>query len=612
MKRKKTFLSVVSCVVAFVMFFSLAACQTKKDPQITAIALDKTEATVNVGETVRLSITATYDNQTTDSLSSSAEGLIWSSSNESVATVAKGVVSGKAMGSATVTAKFGDYTATCDVTVHSLEVRISETSITIEKDSTKQLSAEIYLDGEKTDGEIEWSSNDETIATVDENGNVLGYGEGTTSIVAKRKGGSQSATCAVEVIWSKPADYNPIAWVEQNKLAQNTWGFWWAQDPSWANGTVIKYSEGGVYTSAYTESPANLKEGYEYIGMGKITFEYEVVTPGEIWGVQAFYRSTDNQEGGKLAYNHLYEVTFTVESNLAGKIGINPYNDIRDQGADESDEEYEAYLAALEAEGKYTPNNSEYEIKAGTQEVRVVFRHDDCGYIFQEGIYDNMGSAMHLQLAALTGGKAKVTVYNFQFKDLGAATYPVPDDESKHVGSSGSETLPTHPAAPEVKPASASTVTGVTLTVEGDKAIFNLAGQVDLAQFGNSVETAKTWLTATHFDLQQCGGSWASYAFERVNVTVNADGTFLIKYDITYLSVDNAGTGAYTSHFTEKETSEEGYADNHYRDVKLDEESAVPGASITVGGKKYTIVNVVGGSQQADNWGCVSIKVENV
>lgn len=35
------------------------------------------------------------------------------------------------------------------------------------------------------------------------------------------------------------------------------------------------------------------------------------------------------------------------------------------------------------------------------------------------------------------------------------------------------------------------------------------------------------------------------------------------------------------------------------------------GAYITVGNKKYSIVNIVGGEEQTNNWGCVSIKVEN-
>lgn len=610
MKLKKTILSVMACAVSLVMLFSLAACgdETKKDPQVTAIALDKTEASVNTGETVRLTVKATYDDDTSADLSSGAEGLAWKSSDESIATVTRGVVSGKAQGETTVTATYGDYTATCSVTVYSLVVEISDATASLEKGATKQLTASVKKAGTATDDKVEWSSSDPSVATVDATtGLVTAWAEGTSTVTAKRAGGNQSATCAVSVTWSnKPASYAAMDFAEQNKLEENVWGYWNGQ-PGWSTGEATAYE---AYTEDY-ETGKTAAEGYEYIGLNKATFDFEVTDYLANWTYQAFFRSTNNQEGGKLEYNHDYEVTFKIKSNQAGEVTVSPYDDVRAQNAGETADEYKAYVDGLIADGTLTEHDFEIEANVETT-LTVKFRHDDCGYVFADGVYDNMGSAIHLQLAGLgkDGGRVQVSVYDFQFKDLGPATYPVADDESKHAGATND--YPAHPADPEVKHVSASSVTGVTLTVEGEKAIYNLAGTVDLAQFGNDVATAKTWLTATHFDLQQCGGSWTGYAFDRVDVTVNADGTFLIKYDITYLPLDSAGTGAYTSHFTEKETSEDGYDANHYRDVKLDETAAVPGASITVGNKKYTIVNNVGGIDQASNWGCVAIKVENV
>ncbi len=155
--------------------------------------------------------------------------------------------------------------------------------------------------------------------------------------------------------------------------------------------------------------------------------------------------------------------------------------------------------------------------------------------------------------------------------------------------------------------------------MEDGKAIFNLAGTVKLDAFEN-VDAAKAWLNATPFDLQECGGGWKKWEFTRVSVSVDEeDSTFLIKYDITRLTVDatsDNSTGAYSAHFTEKLPDEEGYSDNKLRDLQLDRESAVPGESITVGDKKYSIVNFNGSEEndwsQAYNYGCVAIKVENV
>lgn len=80
---------------------------------VTGITLDKTQASINVGETVTLAATVTPDNATNKTVT-------WTSSDSTVATVdANGVVTGvKAQDAAvTITAKAGDKTATCTVTV---------------------------------------------------------------------------------------------------------------------------------------------------------------------------------------------------------------------------------------------------------------------------------------------------------------------------------------------------------------------------------------------------------------------------------------------------------------------------------------------------------------
>ena len=70
------------------------------------VSLDKTEVTLAAGETVTLTATA--------------EGVIWNSSNNTVATVENGVVKAVAMGKATITATVGEETAACVVTVNGV------------------------------------------------------------------------------------------------------------------------------------------------------------------------------------------------------------------------------------------------------------------------------------------------------------------------------------------------------------------------------------------------------------------------------------------------------------------------------------------------------------
>lgn len=78
------------------------------------IALDVATASVVEGSTITLNATVT-PNDTTDAVT-------WSSSDESIATVAAGVVTGVAPGTATITAKCGEKTADCVVTVIPAEV----------------------------------------------------------------------------------------------------------------------------------------------------------------------------------------------------------------------------------------------------------------------------------------------------------------------------------------------------------------------------------------------------------------------------------------------------------------------------------------------------------
>ena len=79
---------------------------------VTGVTLDKTEAALNIGETLTLTATVAPDNATDQTVT-------WTSSDETVATVADGVVTAVAVGTATITVTTTDgaKTATCAVTV---------------------------------------------------------------------------------------------------------------------------------------------------------------------------------------------------------------------------------------------------------------------------------------------------------------------------------------------------------------------------------------------------------------------------------------------------------------------------------------------------------------
>lgn len=75
----------------------------------TGISLSASTASVEAGKAVTLTATVT-PNDTTDSI-------VWSSSNNSLATVENGVVTAISSGSVTITATCGNYSATCAITV---------------------------------------------------------------------------------------------------------------------------------------------------------------------------------------------------------------------------------------------------------------------------------------------------------------------------------------------------------------------------------------------------------------------------------------------------------------------------------------------------------------
>ncbi len=80
--------------------------------RVTGLALDRTEATVQEGDTVTLRPVFTPENASNQTVS-------WSTSSQYVATVQNGVVTGVSEGEATITATSADggFTAQCVVTV---------------------------------------------------------------------------------------------------------------------------------------------------------------------------------------------------------------------------------------------------------------------------------------------------------------------------------------------------------------------------------------------------------------------------------------------------------------------------------------------------------------
>ena len=160
---------------------------------VTSVTLDRTTLGLVEGDQAVLTATVSPDNATDPTVT-------WTTSNASIATVEDGMVTAVKAGTATITAKAGDKTAKCTVTVTAAFVPV--TSVTLNKTTLEMtegdettLTATVKPDN-ATDKTVTWSSSDATVATVAD-GKVKALKAGTVTITATA--GEKSATCAVTV-----------------------------------------------------------------------------------------------------------------------------------------------------------------------------------------------------------------------------------------------------------------------------------------------------------------------------------------------------------------------------------------------------------------------------
>lgn len=98
---------------AAILLVSVTACKNEEDDDtiaVTSVALNKESTELTLGSTESLTASVSPDNATDKTVT-------WTSSNTDVATVNNGLVSAITAGEAVITAKAGDKTATCTVTV---------------------------------------------------------------------------------------------------------------------------------------------------------------------------------------------------------------------------------------------------------------------------------------------------------------------------------------------------------------------------------------------------------------------------------------------------------------------------------------------------------------
>ena len=167
---------------------------------VTSITLSQTTLSLAVGSTQTLTATVLPTNATNKSVA-------WTSSNTSVATVSQaGTISALASGSCTIVCSATDGSgvyAECQVTVTAgtpvTSITLNETAINLNVGGSQTLTATV-LPENASNKTVAWSSNDTSVASVNDSGKVTAHTRGSCTITCRATDGSGvKATCAVTV-----------------------------------------------------------------------------------------------------------------------------------------------------------------------------------------------------------------------------------------------------------------------------------------------------------------------------------------------------------------------------------------------------------------------------
>lgn len=179
------------------------------DAEVLGVSLNTNELTLEPGG----SSTLTY---TLEPAYAKPEGAAqWTSSDTDVATVADGVVTAVAEGTATITLAVDGKTATCTVTVESgvvavESITLAETAIEMRAGEKRDAPSYTITPDTATDKEVRWSSSNPSVFTVDaQSGQITAAAAGESTLTVTTVSGGKSAECTVKVSASGDGDESP-------------------------------------------------------------------------------------------------------------------------------------------------------------------------------------------------------------------------------------------------------------------------------------------------------------------------------------------------------------------------------------------------------------------
>ena len=219
------------------------------DKKAEKVSLDKSEVTINEGQTVQLSLNV-EPKDFTDEVS-------WKSTDTNIATVNEnGLVNAKNKGTAKIKIMVGEQTVYCTVTVVQpvTDVYLNKDSLALEALENYQLKAEVYPE-EADNKELEWTSSNEKVAIVDQTGCISALTKGVTTITAKAKDGSNvSCQCVVTVTNNAYIVKNVDMLESPHKYENNCSDYW-----------VYSTEDEGNALQVTFDQRTEVEDGFDYI-----------------------------------------------------------------------------------------------------------------------------------------------------------------------------------------------------------------------------------------------------------------------------------------------------------------------------------------------------------
>ena len=188
-------------------------CKVTVTVPLTGIALDQETLALAINGTESAKLTAApVPAESTEPV----DGVIYTSSNEAVATVAEdGTVTAVADGEAEITATLGEYTASCKVTVTTAPDGIkfgkASGSLTVGGSTTLKLYTTPSEAAAPDMSQVTFTSSDEDVATVDSEGKATAKKAGKVTITATYNGLTAEYSLSVNNKAAAPAGGSTVA-----------------------------------------------------------------------------------------------------------------------------------------------------------------------------------------------------------------------------------------------------------------------------------------------------------------------------------------------------------------------------------------------------------------